>query len=51
MNPMKHNSKDPSRKLMHYMTLKIPFFCEKRYKAAEIIQQIFFIGLFRPCVA
>jgi hypothetical protein len=45
MEPLKHNSEDPSRKLMHYRALKIHFFCEKRYKAAEINQQIFFYRL------
>ncbi len=52
IDALKQNSEDPSRKKIHALQgMKNSFLCEKKYKAAEIMQPIIFIGLLRPCVA
>ncbi len=45
MDLLKPNTEDPSSKLMHYRALKIPFCVKNRYKAADIMQHIFFYKL------
>jgi hypothetical protein len=44
MDSLKHNSEDPSRKLMHYGALK-NHIVEKRYKVAEIMHHLIFYRL------